>query len=189
MRHSSTLVFRAVLAAMLLSTVLSSRSWAQKDSTVFGWSERKLTAVVLSTVIPGSGQSYLGYSTKGAVLTIGAFGSGLITILAQNNVVGRNERLGELKALYQQSVTWETSNLLWLQMLETKDLLDKDVRHRDLFLKVTVAFWVASVVDAVFFSEDQGTQTFGSTSTMRRPSISMVKSENGEIRTTFSYRF
>jgi TM2 domain-containing membrane protein YozV len=160
-----------------------------RDTTIFGWSTRKTRAVVLSAIIPGSGQSYLGHSTKGTVLTLGFFGSGLITLLAENNTIGRNERLTELSALYSQSVNWVEAEALWRQMLETKDIQEKDVKRRDLFIKFTAAFWVASVVDAVFFSEDLGEHSFGSAFT--RPGAAFgfhVEPERGMV-STLTYRF
>lgn len=168
----------------------SSRVLGQRaDTTVFGWSERKLTAVVLSTIIPGSGQSYLGHTTKGAVITLGAFSSGLMTALSENNVIGRNERLNELKALYAQSNNWENSNALWGQMIETKGILDRDVRRRDLYLKVAVVFWVASIVDAVVFSDDLGVQEFGSAFKEPRTSLALNSAQDGSFQATFTYRF
>lgn len=160
-----------------------------RDTTIFGWSSRKLQAVVLSTIIPGSGQSYLGHSTKGTVITLGFFGSGLITLLAENNAIGRNERLTELRALYTQTTNWTEANTYWNQMLETRGILEDDVKRRDIFLKVTTAFWLASVVDAVFFSEDLGEQAFGSAFMTPGASMALSLDPNRGMVSSFTYRF
>jgi TM2 domain-containing membrane protein YozV len=173
----------------LLACLAADVSAQMRDTTIFGWSTRKARAVLLSTIIPGSGQSYLGHSTKGTILTLGFFGSGLVTVLAENNTIGRNERLTELAALYSQSVNWVEADGLWHQMLETRDIQQKDVKRRDLFVKFTAAFWIASVVDAVFFTEDLGEQAFGSA--FKAPGTTMglsVDPQRGMV-STLTYRF
>lgn len=188
-RSTVTAFTRAAWLALLVASLTGDLTAQMRDTTIFGWSTRKARAVLLSTIIPGSGQSYLGHSTKGTVLTLGFFGSGLITVLAENNTIGRNERLTELAALYEQSVNWVEADALWNQMLETKDIQQKDVKRRDLFLKVTAAFWVASVVDALFFSEDLGEQAFGSA--FKAPGATMglsVDPDRGMV-STLTYRF
>jgi len=125
------------------------------------WTERKIIGVIFSTILPGTGQSYLGHSAKGALFTVGTFGGALVTGISENNVVGRNERLQEFFSQYKVSTSYQEANDLWDQVLATKDLLDKDKRRRDLFLRITVALWVANIVDVVLFTEDQGEKTFG----------------------------
>ncbi len=176
--------------AIVVLTLASGEASAQmRDTTIFGWSSRKLQAVVLSTIIPGSGQSFLGHSTKGTVITLGFFGSGLITLLAENNAIGRNERLSELNALYSQTTNWTEANLYWNQMRETRDILVDDVKRRDLFLKVTAAFWIASVVDIVFFSEDLGEQAFGSAFIAPGASMAFSADPSRGMVSSFTYRF
>lgn len=175
---------------MLLLALAGSEATAQmRDTTIFGWSSRKLQAVVLSTIIPGSGQSYLGHSTKGTVMTLGFFGSGLITLLAENNAIGRNERLTELNALYSQTTNWTEANTYWVQMVETREILSNDVKRRDIFLKVTAVFWLASVVDAVFFSEDLGEQAFGSAFMAPGASMALSVDASRGMVSSLTYRF
>ena len=188
-RAPSHSIYRAGLVLAVVCIFSGDLTAQMRDTTIFGWSTRKTRAVVLSTIIPGSGQSYLGHTTKGAVLTLGFFGSGLITALAENNTIGRNERLTELSALYSQTVNWVEADAYWHQMLETKDIQQKDVKRRDLFLKVTALFWVASVVDAVFFSEDMGEQAFGSAFTAPGPTMGLAVDPHRGMVSTLTYRF
>ena len=185
-RRFVPLIIVAVTAVLCSTPAIA--QW-KGDSTFFGWSERKLTAVVLSTIIPGAGQSYLGHSTKGAVLTIGAFGCGLMSALSENNVIGRNERLHELESLYDQSNEWEISHSLWNQMTQTKQILDRDVKRRDLYLKLTAVFWAVSVMDIVLLSEDLGQEVFGDAGAAPRASVALRTVQNGGIEATFTYRF
>lgn len=166
----------------------------QPDTTVQAsaeqnsWSERKIISVVFSTLIPGSGQTYLGHTEKGAAFTLGTLTSGLITILSENNIIGRNERLDELKAQYQVATNYIAADTIWAKMVSTKSILDKDVRRRDLFLKLTVAFWVANLVDILFFSEDKGERPFGLLET-GRTSFALVPDPKNGINASLSIRF
>ena len=189
MTHAKRYTMYATTFVLTMATAVQRSDAQQIDTTIFGWSSRKLTGVVLSTIIPGAGQSYLGHSEKGSILTIGFFASGLMTALSENNVIGRNERLDELASSYKISNTWVLSNEVWLQMLETKEIQDRDIKRRDLFLKITIGFWVASVVDVIVFSDDEGVASFSDTI---RPSIDVEKEPTtGEtrVRAVLSYRF
>jgi hypothetical protein len=186
--HSPHHALRVLLALALFSLPVQGIAQVQ-DSTFLGWSERKLTAVTLSTILPGTGQSYLGHRTKGASLTVATFGCGLIAALSENNVIGRNERLDELKAAYALSGKWETSNELWLQMKETKEILDRDAKRRDLFLKVTAFLWIVNVVDVVFFTDDLGENAFGSTERNSPIRLAVISGPHNSVNASFSYRF
>lgn len=125
------------------------------------WSERKLVGVVLSTIVPGSGQTYLGHQTKGALFTLGTLGSALVAGLSENSVIGRNERLDELKAQYATAVRYVDSEVLWRKMVETKEILDRNRRQRDRFVRIAAVLWVANIVDVLLFTDDEGEKTFG----------------------------
>jgi TM2 domain-containing membrane protein YozV len=132
------------------------------------WTERKIVGTILSVLIPGSGQTYLGHTEKGAAFTLATLACGLVTGLSENNVIGRNERINELKAQYHIATNYIGADSLWGQMVNTKSLLDDNVRRRDLFLKLTVVFWIANVVDIVLFSDDKGEKPFGMLETGRK---------------------
>jgi TM2 domain-containing membrane protein YozV len=132
------------------------------------WTERKIVGTILSVLIPGSGQTYLGHAEKGAAFTLATLACGLVTGLSENNVIGRNERIIELKAQYQIATNWIGADSLWGKMVTTKSLLDDNVRRRDLFLKLTAAFWIANIVDIVLFSDDKGEKPFGMLETGRK---------------------
>jgi hypothetical protein len=132
------------------------------------WTDRKIVGTILSVLIPGSGQSYLGHTEKGAAFTVATLACGLVTGLSENNIIGRNERIIELKAQYRIATNWIGADSLWTKMLDTKVLLDDNVRRRDLFLKLTAAFWIANIVDIVLFSDDKGEKPFGMLETGRK---------------------
>lgn len=167
---------RAIMAALALIVSLSPPLLGQEtqvtDTTAhvassdrpffeIRWSERKLTGLVLSSIVPGSGQTYLGHQTKGALFTLGTLGSALVAGLSENNVIGRNERLDELKAQYATAIRYVDSDVLWRKMVETKEILDRNRRQRDRFVRIAAVLWVANVVDVLFFTDDEGEKTFG----------------------------
>lgn len=163
-------------------------SIAQGISSQNTWTERKIIGVILSTIIPGSGQTYLGHTEKGAAFTIGTIASALITGLSENNVIGRNERLDELKIQYGQSTSYAGADTIWTKMVSTKSILDKDIRRRDLFLKITAVLWVANLVDIILFTDDAGEKTFGLLKT-GTTTIALVPNYKNGVNALITVRF
>jgi len=180
--HTSPLAGQDTVRADRADTI------AQTQSQQNTWSDRRIISVVLSSLIPGSGQTYLGHTEKGAAFTLGTLASGLVTILSENNIVGRNERLEELKAQYNVATNYIGADTIWAKMVSTKSILDKDVRRRDLFLKLTAVFWVANLVDIVFFTDDKGEKTFGLLET-GRTTFALVPDPKNGLNARLSIRF
>ncbi|MBI3587029.1 MAG: hypothetical protein HY088_07870 [Ignavibacteriales bacterium] len=152
------------------------------------WTERKIISVILSTVIPGSGQTYLGHTEKGAAFTISTIASALIAGLSENNVIGRNERLDELKIQYGLSSSYIAADTTWSKMVSTKSILDKDIRRRDLFLKITAVLWIANLVDVIFFTDDSGEKAFGLLKT-ESTTIALVPNYKNGVNALLTVRF
>jgi hypothetical protein len=165
---------RTFFCTVLLFILVSAPVWSQSDPkgdslatsfqqpTTNGWTERRILATGLSVIIPGGGQSLLGHDEKGAAFTISFFGTALTAILAESNVIGRNERLNELQLQYAESRSYVFSDDVWNRMKQTKDIADSEAKRRDLFVKIAVVVWVANMVDMVFFTQERSEQTFGS---------------------------
>jgi TM2 domain-containing membrane protein YozV len=152
-----TMLKKFFLPVLLIHTFL----WGQSTSQLFN--QRKVTALVYSTFIPGAGQFYLGHKVKGVFFTLATFGSLVTTIVSQNNLVGGNERLENLELQYLNTMNWERADQLWQEMLQVKADIDKDYKRRNLFLGVTVGIWVANIIDVLFFTPDKGSgDIFGS---------------------------
>jgi hypothetical protein len=131
----------------------------------------------------------LGYTEKGAAFTVATFGSALIAGLSENNVVGRNERLDELKAQYTIAPNYVTADQIWNKMVETKSILDREAQRRDLFLKIAVALWVANMIDVVFLTDDRGEKPFGVRPTEPRARLAVVPDAKNGLQTVLSVRF
>ena len=153
------------------------------------WGNRRFIGTVLSVLIPGSGQTYLGHTEKGAAFTLGTLACGLVTTLSESNAIGRNERLTELTAQYRIATNYIGSDTLWTKMVSTKSLLDQTVSRRNLFLKLTVAFWVANIVDMVFFTDDKGEKPFGSLETGKRTTFALVPDAKNGVNAVLTIQF
>lgn len=153
------------------------------------WTDRRITATVLSTLIPGSGQTYLGHTEKGAGITLGTLACALVVGLSENNIIGRNERLDELKAQYKIQADYIGADTVWTKMVSTKSLLDQNVRRRDLFLKIGVVFWVANMVDIIFFTDDKGEKPFGMLETRKGTTFALVPDPKNGVNAVLTIQF
>ncbi|MBI3111115.1 MAG: hypothetical protein HYZ01_06040 [Ignavibacteriales bacterium] len=163
-------------------------STVQEEGTSNPWTERKVMSVILSAVIPGAGQTYLGHMEKGAAFTIGTVASALMAGLSENNIVGRNERLDELKVQYSAATSYIGADTVWSKMVSTKDILGKDVKRRDIFVKVAIGLWVANMVDIILFSDDRGEKPFGLLNTPRATFAIVPDTRNG-LNAALTVRF
>ncbi len=166
----------------------SPRDSVEERSSAATWTERRILSVVFSSLIPGAGQTYLGHSEKGAAFTLTTVASALMAGLSENNIVGRNERLEELKAQYSIATTYIGADTIWSKITSTKDLLNKDIKRRDLFLKVAVGLWIANVVDILFFTDDRGERPFGLLNTPRSTFAILPDPRNG-LNAALTIRF
>jgi TM2 domain-containing membrane protein YozV len=179
---------RTVLVVLVL-LAYAGELRAQDTTSTIEWTNRRITATVLSTLIPGSGQTYLGNPQKGALFTLASFGSALIAGLSENNVVGRNEHLEELKSNYAIVNNYVAADKIWNEIVETKSILDKEAKRRDIFLKIAIGLWIANVVDIVFFSRDLGERTFGQRQQAERPSVAIIPDPVKGIQAIVTIRF
>lgn len=204
LRSGQLILLLSVIVFMIAGTVMAQTQTAaprdtlimqSTDSTTRGgflgtpWPERRVVSTVLSALIPGSGQTYLGHSEKGAAFTLGTIACALVTGLTENNIVGRNERISELRAQYQIATNYVGADTVWAKMVSTKELLDNNVKRRDLFLKLTVALWVANMVDVIFFSGDKGEKPFGLRETERGTSLAIVPDSRNGFNAVLTVRF
>ncbi|CUS82192.1 DUF5683 domain-containing protein [Candidatus Kryptobacter tengchongensis] len=170
---------RILLLVIFAQSLLLAQS---KDSFI---SKRKLTALTYSTFIPGAGQFYLGHKLKGAVFTLTAFSSLVVTIVSQNNLVGGNERLENLEIQYQSTMNWEKAEQIWQEMLQVKSDIDRDYKRRNLFLGITAGIWVANIIDVLFFTSDKGSgDIFGESA-----SFIGIESKNGNFMISAKFKF
>ncbi len=124
------------------------------------FTERRMTATIYSTVMPGSGQTMLGSPYKGFGFTFVAFGSALTTLISHNNFVASNERMDALEFQYKSSTTWESSSVLYGLMQETHEKLNNYKRIRNTFAVITAIVWTVNIADVILNTEDEGSAVF-----------------------------
>lgn len=178
-----TLTLLVLIPTLLLAQFKSQNNESLKNDEFI--SKRKLTALTYSTFIPGAGQFYLGHKIKGAFFTLTTFGSLVVTIVSQNNLVGGNERLENLEMQYMSTMNWEKAEQIWQEMVRVKSDIDKDYKRRNLFLGITAGIWIANIIDVLFFTSDKGTgDIFG-----YNKSLLEIKSRNKEVMLTVKLNF
>lgn len=121
---------------------------------------RKIRGIVLSTIIPGSGQSYLGNTIKGAAITIGFFGTGVYAIIAHNNMTGREDRIKVLTNEYNSKGSYADAEIVWRKIEAERILRDEDYKRRQIFTLTSLGIWLYNMIDIFFLTEDFGVDEF-----------------------------
>jgi len=128
----------------------------------FDLSSRTTKAILLSAIIPGAGQTYLGSDLKGIGFTLAFFGTGLAALSNHSNFIGREERLKVLVENYQRAGDFTTANRAWNDIVFEKANRENDYERRNLFAYLTIGVWVLNMVDVILFSDDKGEDEFTS---------------------------
>lgn len=117
---------------------------------------RRVTGLAYSSIVPGSGQIYLGYKTKGAAFAIGFF-TGLVgTIVSHNNFIGNRERIQSLQFDYLNADRYTLAEYYWKQMVSVHNEQKTNERARNIFMISTGLIWTLNIIDYLFFTEDKG---------------------------------
>jgi hypothetical protein len=138
-----------------------------RENPASGWFEpkfdlsgRKVTGLIYSAVIPGTGQYYLGHQYKGAAITILAASSIVLGLVSQNNVVAMNEKLESLEYDYSKAGTYSKANDVWLEMLTCKADADDYKKNRNLAYGIFAGVWALNILDLLFLTPDRGSVDF-----------------------------
>lgn len=121
---------------------------------------RKTKALVFSTFIPGSGQTYLGNELKGMGISLAFYGTALAAIIAHNNALGKEDRIQVLTQDYNTKGNYNDAEKVWQTILTEKAGRDNDYNRRAIFTWLAVGVWVYNVFDVVFLTDDQGENAF-----------------------------
>lgn len=124
------------------------------------WTIRKMRATVLSGLIPGTGQTYLGQEYKGVGLTIGFAGATLAALLNHNNFTTREDRISNLFEDYESTSSYAAAEAIWQTIEQEKVSRDKDYSRRKYFSYAAIAIWVYNMVDIIYLTEDSGVEQF-----------------------------
>lgn len=121
---------------------------------------RRTRALIYSSLVPGSGQTYLGEELKGMALSIAFYGSALYAIIAHNNALGREDRIKVLTQEYKSKGNYNEAEKVWQSILSEKSLRDDDYKRRSIFSWLAAGIWVYNVFDVLFLTGDEGEKEF-----------------------------
>lgn len=124
------------------------------------WTGRKVTATILSALIPGSGQTFLGEDIKGAAITLAFYGSAVAAVIAQNNFVAREDRIKMLTRAYLTENEFIKADQVWSQIKFEENNRKYDNQRRKIFTYTAAGIWLLNMLDVIFLSEDHGKDVF-----------------------------
>ena len=155
---------KVVISGSAKSHELVSPLSAQDEPGFFDveFTPRKIKASILSTIVPGSGQTYLGNEIKGMALSLSFFGSALAGIIAHNNASGREDRIKVLTQEYISKGNYDDAEKVWQSILAEKSERDNDYKRRSIFSWLAVGVWIYNVIDVIFLTDDFGENEFSS---------------------------
>lgn len=130
----------------------------QEDAGFFDvdFTRRKVNALIFSSIVPGSGQTYLGSELKGMGISLAFYSTALTAIVAHNNAKGREDRIKVLTQDYITKGNYEDAEEVWQTILSEKENRDNDYTRRSIFTWCAVGVWVYNIVDVIFLTDDQG---------------------------------
>jgi len=160
--------------------IAESKSMQINSSAVTEVNPRYVRSIIFSFLIPGAGQTYTGNHLKGTAITITFFGTALGAILNNNNFNGREERIKNLLANYQNAGDFVTADKFWNEIQNEKVNRDNDNNRRKIFTYATIGLWLLNMADIIFYNEDHGPDEFARTNSSKfQIAIESTDSFNG----------
>ncbi|NUN07688.1 MAG: hypothetical protein HUU54_00755 [Ignavibacteriaceae bacterium] len=125
-----------------------------EEKNFFDLNSKYSKALILSVLVPGAGQVYLGNNLKGTGITVAFWGAAVTAMLAQNNFLGREDRIKLLTTEYKNSGTYTLAERYYTDILFEKGNRDNDYKRRNLFNIITAVLYVYNIADILFLTED-----------------------------------
>jgi hypothetical protein len=113
-------------------------------------------AVIMSIVIPGSGQTYFGQPTKGAAFSVVAIGSLVAGYIYHSDIVSNNERLQDVRTKYKTAGSYSDAQVQYLLMQALAEQSNRYETRRTICFVVAGAAWALNIADMMFNTTDQG---------------------------------
>ncbi len=132
----------------------------ERDFFNVDFTPRRTRAVIFSSLVPGSGQTYLGSQLKGMGISLAFYGTALAAIIAHNNALGREDRIKVLTQEYNTKGNYNDAEKVWQTILGEKADRDNDYNRRSFFTWTATAVWVFNIIDVIFLTDDEGENEF-----------------------------
>lgn len=140
-------------------------------------SKRMRTALIMSVIVPGAGQTYLGHPTKGALLSFVALGSVVGAYVFQNDITSNNERMVDVEGKYLTALNYTDSDLQYQLLLTLRNQSVRYRTKRDILFGIAAAVWALNIADIVFYTPDYGKEEMTMSSIRGR--LNVVPIANG----------
>jgi TM2 domain-containing membrane protein YozV len=119
-------------------------------------SKRMRTALIMSVIVPGAGQTYLGHPTKGAILSFLALGSVVGGYVFQNDITSNNERMVDVEGKYLATGNYLDSDAQYQLLLTLRNQSVRYRTKRNIFFAIAATVWVLNIADIIFYTPDNG---------------------------------
>ena len=111
----------------------------------------KRKTLLMSTILPGSGQIYAGQKLKGYLWNIGTLGSVAIAVLSYSNFKNAKDQYLNDQSGYLENTNLSNMTNLRNTMLSSYNKMENSYNTYRLMTIVASSLWVLNVVDAVLF--------------------------------------
>jgi TM2 domain-containing membrane protein YozV len=116
----------------------------------------KYSALLYSTLLPGSGQVYSGRTTQGIILGAAALGAATTTLIFYNDYLDKKDTYSANKNDYDSNTDLGKMESLYNTVQDSySEMEDANSRFKIMF-GVMAAVWIYNMVDAVLFFPDVG---------------------------------
>jgi TM2 domain-containing membrane protein YozV len=119
-------------------------------------SKRMRTALIMSVIVPGAGQTYLGHPTKGALLSFFALGSVVGAYVFQNDITSNNQRMVDVEGKYLAAGNYLDADTQYKLLMTLRDQSVRYRTKRNIFFGIAAAVWALNIADIIFYTPDKG---------------------------------
>lgn len=114
----------------------------------------KYSALLYSTLLPGSGQVYSGRTTQGIILGTAALGAAVTTLIFYGDYLDKKDTYSANKNAYDTNTDLGDMESLYATMQNSYSEMEDSNSRAKIMFGVTAAVWIYNMVDAVLFFPD-----------------------------------
>jgi hypothetical protein len=131
----------------------------------------KNTALIYSTVLPGSGQFYAGQRVKGIALGTATLTGLLISLSLNSSYLDKNDTYQVQKTAYDSNTDLGKMDELYAGMVDSYDVMKDAHQKMQISAALTAAIWLYNIADIYFFFPKRETRQVRLGLNVGRPSL------------------